>query len=368
MKKIFILITAVFLLIGVLFMTVQHNMSSATYSKDDEKYIKITQSSHYKEGRFYNAAKSDDESFGNFLGVLKEWIKDKGQKSPKQPLPYCKVDLNKINSASDSELLVTWMGHSTLLINIGGYKILTDPVFAEKVTFVGPKRFNKEMPVSIPELPDIDVVIVSHNHYDHLNVESIRALKDKTKQFLVPLGVGAELEKCGVERTKIIEMDWWDETKLFGDLTIAATPAQHFSSRSMFDRDKTLWASWVIHTPQHRVFFSGDSGYFDDFKKIGEIYGPFDMTFMECGAYNERWHHIHMFPEETLQAHLDVRGNVLLPVHWGAYKLALHDWYEPVNRLTTAAKVKDVIVATPLIGETITFPDIPTKFWWNEIL
>ncbi|MCP5104016.1 MAG: hypothetical protein GY950_11585 [bacterium] len=273
--------------------------------------------------------------------------------------------MEQFNNPGGDQLNVTWLGHSSLMINIDGFKILTDPVFPKRVSVFGPTRFNGDVPLDINQLEEIDVVIVSHNHYDHLNKFSIRFLNERTKRFIVPLGVGAELEGWGVARGKIVELDWWDEYRVEKNLLIAATPAQHFSGRGLSDRDETLWASWVIQAPHHKVFFSGDSGYFDGFKAIGDKYGPFDMTFMECGAYNEKWHHIHMFPEETVRAHLDLRGKVLHPVHWATFNLSLHPWYEPMQRLRGAADAANVKTATPVVGETTVYNGhIPSQKWW----
>jgi L-ascorbate metabolism protein UlaG (beta-lactamase superfamily) len=255
------------------------------------------------------------------------------------------------------------------MINIDGYKIMTDPVFEKSVSFFGPTRYNGEVPLEIENLPMIDVVIISHNHYDHLNKSSIEMLNEKTEKFIVPLSVGAELEDSGVPRDKIIELDWWDEYRVNNNLLIVATPAQHFSGRGLTDRDETLWASWVVKAPNHKIYFSGDSGYFDGFKQIGEKYGPFDITFLETGAYNEKWHHIHMYPEETVQAHIDLQGNVLHPIHWATFNLSLHTWYDPMERLTKSAESLGVLAATPVVGETTILGEyIPTNKWWNEVL
>ncbi|MCP4150781.1 MAG: hypothetical protein GY757_23750 [bacterium] len=290
------------------------------------------------------------------------------ERSPKETLPVRSVDLETFSRPVTDGLSAAWLGHSSLMINIDGYKILADPVFEKKVSIVGPTRFNGDVPLDIDKLPEIDVVIVSHNHYDHLNKYSIQSLNSRTKVFIVPLGVGAELEGWGVSRDKIVELDWWEEYLVDENLKIAATPAQHFSGRGLSDRDKTLWASWAIQAPNHSVFFSGDSGYFDGFKKIGEKYGPFDMTFIECGAYNEKWHHIHMYPEETVQAHLDLKGKLLHPIHWATFNLSLHAWYEPMVRLTTAAEAANVKTALPIVGETTVYNHYtPSTKWWESL-
>jgi L-ascorbate metabolism protein UlaG (beta-lactamase superfamily) len=212
-------------------------------------------------------------------------------------------------------------------------------------------------------------VIISHDHYDHLNKYSVQHLYPKTNKFIVPMGVGDLIAKWGVSPYKIVELDWWQEYNLDEQLMFAATPVQHFSGRGLSDRNKTLWSSWVIKTPKRRLFFSGDSGYFDGFKQIGEMYGPFDMTFIECGAYNQAWAQVHMFPEETVQAHVDLKGKVLHPIHWGTFNLAIHAWYEPLERLTAAARARQLGIAIPQVGETTRYGDyLPVARWWQEAM
>jgi L-ascorbate metabolism protein UlaG (beta-lactamase superfamily) len=255
------------------------------------------------------------------------------------------------------------------MINIDGYKILADPVFEKRISVFGPTRFNGDVPLDIQQIPQIDAVLISHDHYDHLNKFTVQFLTEKSDKFIVPLHVGALLIDWGVPQDKIVELDWWQEYRLDQNLMVAATPAQHFSGRGITDRNKTLWASWVIQTPFHNLFFSGDSGYFGGFKQIGEKYGPFDMTFIECGAYGEGWPKVHMFPEQTVQAHLDLKGNVLHPIHWGTFNLALHPWYEPMVRLTAAANLKNVKIATPIVGETTVYDmRIPVARWWEQAM
>ncbi|MFZ6032309.1 MULTISPECIES: MBL fold metallo-hydrolase [Melioribacter] len=268
-------------------------------------------------------------------------------------------------SGDSSRLSVTWLGHSTLLINLDGYRIMTDPVLAKRISLFGPSRYNGDAPVEIDQIPQLDIVVISHNHYDHLNRRTIEKLRDRVKRFVAPLGVGAQLIKWGVPAEKIVEMDWWDELTIDG-LFVACTPSQHFSGRGLFDRDKTLWASFILKGASHKIYFSGDSGYFKGFERIGQKYGPFDITFLECGAYDSSWHHIHMFPEETIQAHLDLEGKVLHPIHWGTFNLALHDWYEPMERFLAEANRKGIQYATPIVGESTLYPNrLPQKNWWR---
>lgn len=323
----------------------------------------------YENDSFKNIAHIRDISFSEYFGIFRDWFFAGEHRTPEEMLPKLKADLSYFENNSPNQLNSTWLGHSSLMLNIDGYRILTDPVFEKRVSIFGPSRYNGEIPLDIEELPSIDAVIVSHNHYDHLNKFSIQFLNGRTGKFIVPLAVGAELEGWGVPKERIVEMDWWDEYYLDNGLLIAATPSQHFSGRGLRDRNKTLWASWVIRGPRHKVFFSGDSGYFEGFKLIGDKYGPFDMTFIECGAYNERWSQIHMFPEETVRAHIDLGGKVLHPIHWATFNLALHPWYEPMIRMASAADSLKVKTVTPVVGETAVFNKyLPSERWWEQYI
>jgi L-ascorbate metabolism protein UlaG (beta-lactamase superfamily) len=343
--------------------------TSSTYHSEDIKMTKIAKSLQYKDGKFYNYNNWDEPSFGEYLSTGWDFLFAGDQRTPDGILPRKIVDLTYFKDPGSNQLNVTWLGHSSLMINIDGYKIMTDPVFEKSVSFFGPSRYNGDVPLDTVQLPEIDLVLISHNHYDHLNKPSIERLSRITKKFIVPLAVGAELEDCGVAREKIIELDWWEEYRIDTQLMIAATPAQHFSGRGLGDRDETLWASFVIMGPHHKIYFSGDTGYFDGFKTIAKKYGPFDMAFLETGAYNEKWHHIHMFPEETVQASIDLGSKVLHPIHWATFNLSLHSWYDPMERLTRAADSLNVVVATPIVGETTVFGEyIPTNKWWEEMI
>lgn len=294
---------------------------------------------------------------------------EKAEKYPKTQLPQVKVDITDLCSGKENTLNSAWLGHSSLFMNIDGNTILTDPIFERKVSVVGPSRFTNEFPLHIDDLDHVDVVIISHNHYDHLNKFSIQQLKNKTNRFIVPLKVGQQLIKWGVSQEKVTELDWWEEVNIGSNLIITATPSQHFSGRTPFDSNRTLWASWVIAGDRHKVFFSGDSGYFDGFKAIGEKYGPFDVTFLECGAYNEAWSNIHMFPEETAQAFLDLKGKTLHPIHWGTFNLALHNWYEPIERLLDASWKHNIQLCVPVIGRVIHHDQSPqVEMSWLEAL
>jgi L-ascorbate metabolism protein UlaG (beta-lactamase superfamily) len=329
----------------------------------------ITGSPQYKEGKFNDMGNAMDMSFADYASTTWDFLFTRNHRTPDTELPLKPVDLSHLNNIDSNQLNVTWLGHSSLMINIDGYKILTDPVFEKRVSIFGPTRFNGDVPLDIRQIPQVDAVIISHDHYDHLNKFSVQLLIEKSKKFIVPLAVGARLVDWGVPEDKIVELDWWQEYSLDQKLMVAATPAQHFSGRGITDRNKTLWASWVIRTPFHKIFFSGDSGYFGGFKQIGDKYGPFDMTFIECGAYGKSWPKVHMFPEQTVQAHQDLKGNVLHPIHWGTFNLALHPWYEPMERLTAAARLNMVKIATPVVGETTVYSSsIPTARWWAQAM
>ncbi len=360
-----IIITLMLIFAGSIF-TINTVLSAAQYDQGDHPLNKIQASPQYKDGKFTNPKVLEmNPSFG----MLKKYLFGKEQRSPDDTLPQNQIDLNLLESADSSYLKVTNAGHSSLLIHMDGYRILTDPVYEAKISPMGPTRFNQDIPIDPTELKDIDVVVISHNHYDHLNKYSIKTIHPEVTRFIVPLGVGAQLEKWGVPREKITELDWWDSFDFDEKLTITSTPSQHFSGRGLTDRNETLWTSYVIASLDHNIYFSGDSGYFDGFKTIGEKFGPFDIAFMECGAYNTEWADVHMFPEETVQASLDLKAHYVWPIHWGTYNLALHDWFDPMKRVTMAAEANGVRLLTPIFGQVIEYPGrMQTEKWWAPYL
>lgn len=309
-----------------------------------------------------------DVSFNpkDIIGLMTDYFKMKIKLRPVKNLPI--VLSNKNNESLES---VTWFGHSASLLKIEGKKLLLDPMFGDASSpfpVFNSKRYSGAFSLEHDELQEIDAIIISHNHYDHLNYKSIMRLKDRAKHFYVPIGVARYLIKWGVSPNKISEHNWWDEIT-FDNIKLVCAPARHFSGRSMTDKDRSLWCSWLILGQETKVFFSGDSGYAPHFKEIGEKYGPFDLTLMECGQYDTRWSAIHMLPEETVQAHIDVKGELLVPIHWGAFTLALHEWSDPIERVTKEANRLGVNIATPQIGEAITLQskDYPTAAWWREV-
>ncbi|EOO21027.1 MBL fold metallo-hydrolase [Bacillus mycoides] len=309
-----------------------------------------------------------DVSFNpkDIIGLMTDYFKMKTKLRPIKDLPI--VLPNKDNGSLES---VTWFGHSASLLKIEGKKLLLDPMFGDASSpfpVFNSKRYSGAFSLEREDFKEIDAIIISHNHYDHLNYKSIMRLKDRAKHFYVPIGVAQYLIKWGISPSKISEHNWWDEIT-FDNIKLVCAPARHFSGRSMTDRDCSLWCSWLILGQETKVFFSGDSGYAPHFKEIGEKYGPFDLTLMECGQYDTRWSAIHMLPEETVQAHIDVKGELLVPIHWGAFTLALHEWSDPIERVTKEANRLGVNIATPQIGEAITLQskDYPTAAWWREV-
>lgn len=286
---------------------------------------------------------------------------------PTGEIPVREMSRERLLSAPDHT--VYRIGHSTVLLKLQGAFWLTDPVFSDRaspIRFAGPLRFHKP-PITIEELPPIKAVVISHDHYDHLDRKSIVKLAGKTEYFLTPPGVGAIITGWGVPASKVRQLVWWQSAKI-DDVFVAATPSRHFSGRGIFGRNQTRWASWVILAPGFRVFFSGDSGYFDAFKRIGAEYGPFDLTLLEAGAYNINWAGVHMMPRETIQAHIDLKGNRLLPIHNGTFDLSMHPWREPFDRILQLATEGKIPVSVPLMGEPVysLSPDSTTP-WWGSV-
>lgn len=315
----------------------------------------------------------------DIVSMLLEFLSAKTQRRPKQPLPIVPIQRGTLSDGKDK---IFWFGHSASLLQIGGTTILLDPMLDKNPSpfpFSRNRRFSVKLPITIEELPPIDIVVLSHDHYDHLDSSSIRKLIPKTGTFLVPLGVGKQIRKRGASPDTVLELDWGEEVNVQG-IRFTCTPARHFSGRGLFDQDSTLWCSWVFKTGKRSLFYSGDGGYGPHFKRIGRQHGPFELTLMECGQYMESgkydklWSGVHLLPEETVQAHRDVQGGILLPVHWGGFVLALHDWNEPARRLAAAAEQQGIPYLIPRIGEAVyldqleQIPLSPQRdVWWNSM-
>jgi L-ascorbate metabolism protein UlaG (beta-lactamase superfamily) len=301
------------------------------------------------------------------LKLIKDWFSKGPEKEPLEKLPEHKPNLIEFKNSKNG-VKVIWLGHSSLLINIEGKIVLIDPVFSKAASpikmFV--QRFQPAV-IKLEELPSIDYIIISHDHYDHLDYQSIKFFKDKKNKFLVPLGVDSHLLSWGISQDRIIAKDWWQsfsEEKLI----FTATPAQHFSGRAMMDRNKTLWASWVIQSDNYKLYFSGDSGYDIHFKQIGDKFGPFDLAFIESGQYNKKWEEVHLLPEQSIQAFKDLNAKRYMPIHWGMFVLSLHAWNEPPIKLNEFKSRENYELVIPQIGQLV---DLEKKFdfinWWEEL-
>nr|WP_321513570.1 MBL fold metallo-hydrolase [uncultured Pseudodesulfovibrio sp.] len=318
-------------------------------------------SDNYRDEMFINAMPVSLKMDSNMLATTVRFFMTSNR--PPQPLTVHPITASDFNT-SPADLQVVWLGHSSTILDIDGVRLLVDPVFdnASPVPFTV-RRF-QNAPIKRDELPEIHAVVISHDHYDHLEMKTIKALIAKTPLFIVPLGVSAHLIKWGCPADKIIELDWWESHTVNG-VDVVATPTRHFSGRTLGTRNKTQWASFVFKGPRHRAFYSGDGGYDDRFKKIGERFGPFDLTMMESGAWNKDWPDVHMFPDESVKAHIELGGKHMLPVHWGAYDLAFHKWDDPIRKVTEHAATHGVALLTPRMGEKCIPGESRHEAWWE---
>lgn len=337
-----------------------------------ERQSVYQRSPQFADGKFNNTkAVPKNLSFSETVALAFTFFTAKVPNSrPQKDLKPIKTDSVSI-ADYDGAARLLWFAHSSFLLQMGGKTILIDPMFGKVPAphpLLGSNRFNKEFPLDIEKIPQIDAVIYSHDHYDHLDYGSLLQIEQKTGHFFVPLGVGVHLEAWGVPSNKITEMDWWEETQ-FDGLKLICTPAQHFSGRNYNNSQSTLWSSWVIQSENENLYFSGDSGYAQHFTEIGEKFGPFDLALMECGQYNERWADIHMMPEETAQAGIDVKAKRIMPIHWGGFKLALHSWTDPIVRVEAKAKELNLELITPKIGQEILIKDSSDNYtdWWKDL-
>ena len=366
MKKVFSYFLAGLLVLGCgLFFVVQIIMSGPEFGGAPlkERRAILEASSNFKDGSFKNTIKQADYGF---LTNIKEMMGDQ-VRIPPAPFPQVKPQFSEV---VEPGLRAVWFGHASVLVEIDGYRVFFDPMLSSHafpVKAIAPSRMNLP-PISIEELPRIDAVFISHDHYDHLDMKSIQHLSKQGASFFVGLGIGAHLEKWNVPKDKINEMDWWQSISFRG-LTINCTEARHYSGRKSMNRS-TLWTSWLIQGPEHTVFHSGDSGYSPHFKKIQEKFPNIDMSLVKVGDYGEdqAWRDIHMVPEDSVKAHLDVGASVMIPIHWGVFKLSYHSWDEPIERTIKAAKAANVNLATPKLGEVVEFGDtVKIEPWWRNL-
>ncbi|MFH1892626.1 MAG: MBL fold metallo-hydrolase [Candidatus Zixiibacteriota bacterium] len=329
---------------------------------------RVLQSPNYNGNEFVNQyGVTLSFTFSEYVTMFREFFFGK-DRSPKIEIPVNRLKREDFECAEDGDFIFTWLGHSTVLLEIDGLRVLTDPVWSDKVSpssLYGPIRFH-EMPVAMEDLPRLDAVIISHDHYDHLDMEAVVQLAQTGTIFVTALGIGAHLEEWMIDPSQIVELDWWEEYSLGEQFKLICTPAQHFSGRgALGSTNKTLWSTWAIVGPKHRVFFSGDTGEIPEFKQIGEKFGPFDLTLMKIGAYSDMWPDIHLTPEQSVRLHQELDGRVFMPIHWGTFDLALHDWDEPINDLVKVAQQKDVTLVTPYPGQRIKIDSLPpVNHWW----
>ena len=326
---------------------------------------------HYHDGRFANPLPPASYRFEDVWAIFKGQFFGNEARVPPSPIPVVTVDAVALKLApASSGLRAFWIGHASVYVEIDGLRVLIDPIFSDYASpfAMGPRRFFKP-PIVLADLPPIDAVLISHDHYDHLDMPSIQQLAARGTAFFVPLGIGAHLKRWGVPEAQVHDMEWWQEHELKG-VRLVSTPARHYSGRALADRNATLWTSWTVLGPQHRFFSSGDSGYSDHFKTIGDQFGPFDLSFIKIGAYGPGapWLDIHMSAEDALRAHGDVRAKRLFPVHWGTFNLAFHDWDEPIKRTLAVARAVHAEVLTPRPGELVD-ADQPfaSKPWWEAV-
>ncbi|AUG80327.1 Zn-dependent hydrolase [Kitasatospora sp. MMS16-BH015] len=343
------------------------DVPAALGRRPDGRSARIRNSPQYRDGVFHNAP---SELAGPAAAppfdreTLRRLVNDRHLGRPAHPVPLIRP--GHAGPAAEG-VEVIWYGHASALVEIEGNRVLLDPVWSDRCSpsaHLGPKRLHP-VPVELAQLPRVDVVLISHDHYDHLDMETVRRLTDsQSAPFAVPLGIGGHLRRWGVPEHRIIELDW-DETCTLGELTVTLTSAHHFSGRAT-TRNTTLWGSWVIAGPTRKVYYTGDSGYFEGYSAIGAQHGPFDAALVQIGAYDQAWSDIHMTPEDAVRAHLDLKAGLLVPVHWCTFNLGLHPWAEPVERLLAEAKAQDVRVAVPRPGERVDV-DSPVEpdGWWE---
>ncbi|MDF1501409.1 MBL fold metallo-hydrolase [Roseisolibacter sp. H3M3-2] len=331
------------------------------------RLARVERSPQWRDGAFRNRLPRVDGPAGR---MLREFVFGGSEhRVPDAPIAVLRRTAADYRTPPAGGLRVTWLGHSTLLLEIDGRRVLIDPVWGERASpfsSIGPRRFFAP-PLALAELPPVDAVVISHDHYDHLDLPTVRALAARGVRWLVPLGVGAHLVAWGVPDARVTELDWWEAARV-GDVTVTATPARHFSGRGLDDAGATLWAGWAFAGPTRRAFYSGDTALHEEFAEIGRRLGPFDLTMIESGAYDALWADVHLGPEQAVLAHRLVRGDVMLPVHWGLFDLALHGWTEPMERVLVAARAAGVRVASPRPGGMVEPATVGApERWWPAV-
>ena len=368
MKKLFTMIIYILVALSIS-VTAFINLSPqfGTNPSKDQKQL-YANYSNYENGEFQNVEEfilmTEDMP-------MSEFFRNDSNRVPNKDLIHEKIDLESFINTEEHKIKVSWLGHSAFILNIGGYILLLDPMlgqYAAPFPLPSLKRYSSDIAFSIDDIDSIDAVILSHDHYDHLDYSTIRQIKNKVKTFFVPYGLGNHLKGWGVNQESIIEL-YWGESSNFNGIEFVCLPARHFSGRGPLNRNSTLWCSWAIKSEYGKIYFSGDSGYGNHFKTIGEMHGPFDLSFIDCGQYNVAWKYSHMIPEEAVKASKDLVSNYFMPIHWGAFTLSTHPWEEPVIRAINHAKKTNQKIIAPKLGQIILLhDDMDNKIidWWNS--
>ena len=321
-----------------------------------------------KDNKYQNPIPTKEAGFENFIPILREYLGNKAETVPKKPLGPFVTDATIYNSPPSAGLRITWIGHSSLLIEIDGRRILTDPVWSDRasfLSFIGPKRFFTA-PLPLNYLPKLDAVLISHDHYDHLDKQTMKFFSGKNIPFFCSLGITPYLEKCGLNANFITELDWGDSAMIANDITLTCLPSRHFSGRGIMNRNETLWGSFILRGPKHHIFFGADSGWWPGYQEIGDTFGPFDLTMLEVGAYGKNWPDIHMGPDHAANAHLALHGKLMMPIHWGTFNLSTHAWFEPIELLLQYAKERNIKLFVPEPGKPTDVTGPLNSEWWTR--
>ena len=365
--RIFKIIFLVFFVLSVftaLFINLSPQFGSNPSSYQKKLYSRF---GNYVNGEFKNDEPTklftEEMSMANFF-------KDHPNQVPKKDIIPMELDIESFKSHSNGKFKLSWLGHSAFIMNLGGNIILLDPMlgqFAAPVPVPSLKRYSTQIAFSVEDIDTIDMVVYSHDHYDHLDYSTIKKIKGKVGLFIVPHGVGNHLRSWGVSEQSIVELNWEDSIEVNG-IEFVCLPARHFSGRGPFNRNSTLWSSWAIKSEHGKIYFSGDSGYGKHLKKIGDEHGPFDISLIDCGQYNKAWKYSHMFPEQSIKATKDLKGEYLIPIHWGAFTLSTHSWIEPPEKVFANAEKLGQKIILPQIGQIISLKQTNYKIkkWWKE--
>lgn len=362
----------ILVVISALFLTPFLFMRQEKFGKlpKAERKKRILNSPNYKDGKFQNLSFTPDLAEGvTYTQILKEFFFNRSKRSkPLGILPGIKTNLLQLNI---NEQVLVWMGHSSYFIQVDGKRILVDPVLSGSASPISitTKSFRGSDRYGAADIPEIDILFLSHDHWDHLDHKTILALKPKIKKIITGLGTAQHLEHWGINSSIIHELDWYDVLPLADQFKVIAQPARHFSGRG-FKRNQALWLSFVLETPTQKIFLGGDSGFDTHFKSIGESHGPFDLAILECGQYNAHWRYIHMMPEELIEAALALKAKKILPVHWAKFSLALHAWDDPIKRFSASADKNNIAYLHPMIGELVDLNSSDQQFtkWWNQLV